>query len=181
MIALVQKADLDNLKYIADSVKNHATWPQFVIEAQLLDIKNWLTDALLLEIIGQSETLPTTVTAENQKLLDGGTYIYNSKTYYFQGLKNCIAYYAFARFTNRTSFNYTQAGIVVKDSDYSTPITDKVMQRLETEARLTAEAIKCEIILYLNRNYDLYPLWADKACGCGGSCTDNRPFTVLGE
>ena len=181
MIALVQKADLDNLKYINDSVKNHTTWIQFVMEAQLLDVKNWLTDALLLEIIRQSETLPTTVTAENQKLLDGGTYIYNSKTYYFQGLKNCIAYYAFARFTNRTSFNYTQAGIVVKDSDFSTPVTDKVMQRLETEARLTADAIKCEIILYLNRNYDLYPLWGDKACGCGGRCSDNRPFIVLGE
>lgn len=179
--SLVTKADLDEYKYIADSVKNSTTWAQFVNEAQLLDVKNWLTDALLFEIIGQAETLPPTISMANQKLLDGGTYVYNTKTYHFQGLKAAIIYYAFARFTNRTSFNYTQAGIVVKDSDFSTPVTDKVMQRLETEARLTADAIKCEIILYLNRNYDLYPLWGDKACGCGGRCSDNRPFIVLGE
>jgi len=179
--SLVTKADLDNYKYIADSVKNSVTWAQFVSEAQLLDVKSWLTDALLFEIIGQAETLPPTISAANQKLLDGGTYTYGSHTYYFQGLKAAIIYYAFARFTNRTSFNYTSAGIVVKDSDFSTPITDKIMQRLETEARLTADAIKCEIVTFLNRNYTSYPLWRDKACGCAGSCSDNRPFTVLGD
>ncbi len=181
MIALVSKADLDNYKYISDSVKNSTSWPQFVSEAQLLDIKSWLTDALLLEIIGQASTLPTTISVANQALLDGGTYTYLSKTYLFQGLKACIIYYAFARFTNRTSINYTAAGIVIKDSDLSTPVSDKIIQRLETEARLTADAIKCEIITYLNRNYTLYPLWADKACGCGSSCSDSRPFLVLGD
>ena len=179
MISLVNKADLDNLKYIADSIKNLTTWDQFVLEAQLLDVKSWLTDALLLEIVGQASTSPPSISVHNQKLLDGGTYTYLSKTYYFQGLKNCIAYYAFARFTNRTSFNYTAAGIVVKDSDFSTPITDKIMQRLETESRLTADAIKCEVITFLNRKYADYPLWASS--GCGSRCGDNRPFTVLGD
>jgi len=181
MTALVTKADLDNFKYIADSIKNATTWPQFVSEAQLLDIKSWLTDALLLEIVGQASTLPTTISVNNQKLLDGGTYTYLSKTYYFQGLKACILYYAFARFTNRTSFNYTAAGVVLKDSDFSTPATTKDIQRLETEARLTADAIKCEVITFLDRNYADYPLWADKACGCGSRCSDNRPFIVLGD
>jgi len=181
MISLVTKADLDKYKFVADSVKNTTTWPQFVSEAQLFDIKSWLSDALLLEIVNQSSTLPTTISAANQTLLDGGTYTYNSKTYYFQGLKACIIYYAFARYTNRTPYNYTAAGIVLKDSDLSTPASDKQIQRLETEARLMADAIKCEIITYLNRNYTLYPLWADKACGCGSTCGDYRPFTILGE
>lgn len=180
MISLVTLADIQDLKYIHDSVKNSASWPQFVAEAQMLDVKVWLTDALLLEIIGQASTLPTTISAANQTLLDGGTYSYQSRTYYFQGLKNCIAYYAFARFTNRTPYNYTAAGIVIKDSDLSTPATDKQIQRLETEARLTAEAIKCEVIAYLNRNYTLYPLWADRGC-CSSSCVDGRPFYVVGD
>ena len=181
MIALVTKADLDNYKYIADSIKNYATWVQFVSEAQLLDVKSWLTDPLLNEIVTQASTLPTTISAANQALLDGGSYVYNSRTYLFQGLKACIIYYAFARFTNRTSFNYTAAGIVMKDSDLSTPATDKQIQRLETESRLTADAIKCEIMTYLNRNYTLYPLWNDRASGCGSSCNASRPFTVLGD
>jgi len=179
MIALVTKADLDNFKYIADSIKNATTWPQFVSEAQLLDVKSWLTDALLLEIVGQASTLPTTISINNQKLLDGGTYTYLSKTYYFQGLAACIIYYAFARFTNRTSFNYTAAGVVLKDSDFSTPATTKDIQRLETEARLTADAIKCEIITFLNRNSVNYPLWAGKCSN--SSCSQNRPFLILGE
>jgi hypothetical protein len=181
MISLVTLVDIQELKYICDSVKNNTSWSHFVSEAQQLDVKVWITDALLNEIIIQASTLPPTISATNKILLDGGSYIYQSKTYLFQGLRNCIAYYAFARFTNRTAFNYTAAGIVLKDSDLSTPITDKQMQRLETEARLTADAIKCEILTYLNRNYTLYPLWNDKACGCGSSCTASRPFTVLGE
>jgi hypothetical protein len=180
MISLATLPDIQSLKYICDSVKNSTSWVQFCSEAQLLDVKPWLTDALLLEIIGQASTLPTTISIANQTLLDGGTYTYGTKTYFFQGLRNCIAYYAFARFTNRIAFNYTAAGIVIKDSDLSTPISDKQMQRLETEARLTADAIKCEIITYLNRNYILYPLWADQ-CKCGSTCSDSRPFTVLGE
>lgn len=180
MISLATLPDIQSLKYICDSVKNSTSWVQFCSEAQLLDVKPWLTDALLLEIIGQASTLPTTISIANQTLLDGGTYTYGTKTYFFQGLRNCIAYYAFARFTNRTAFNYTAAGIVIKDSDLSTPVTDKQMQRLETESRLTADAIKCEIITYLNRNYTLYPLWADK-CSCGNTCSNSRPFIVMGE
>ena len=178
MISLVTKIDLDQLKYIADSVKNSTTWSQFVSEAQQLDVKMWLGDALLNELITQSPAF----SADNLILLNGGSYIYNTYTYLFQGLKNCIIYYAFARFTNRTAFNYTAAGIVVKDSDLSTPISDKIMQRLETEARLTAEAIKCEVILFLNRNYLLYPLWRqDGICG-SSSCNDNRGiFRVVGD
>ena len=181
MIALVTKADLDQYKYIADSVKNSTSWPQFVSEAQLFDVKNWLGDCLLNELVTQAATLPTTISALNQTLLDGGTYVYLSQTYMFQGLKAAIIYYAFARFTNRTAFNYTAAGIVVKESDYSTPITDKVMQRLETEARLMAEAIKCEIVAYLNRNSDSYPCWTSNGCGCACGCNDNRPFRVVGD
>lgn len=176
---LVTKADLDGYKYVADSVKVATSWTQFVSEAQLLDVKVWLGDPLLMELIAQKDT--GTLTALNNKLLDGGTYTYGSYTYYFQGLKACIIYYAFARFTNRTAFNYTAAGIVVKESDFSTPISDKVMQRLETEARLTAEALKCEVVTYLNRNSDDYPLWSAWYKSCSSKCADNRPFRVIGD
>lgn len=181
MISLVTKADLDNYKYIADSVKNSVSWGQFVSEAQLLDVKTWLSDALLYEIIIQASTSPTSFSVANEKLLNGGSYVYQSRRYLFQGLKACILYYAFARFTNRTAFNYTAAGIVLKDSDLSTPITDKQMQRLETEARLTADALKCEVVLYLDRNYSLYPLWSSSTCSCSGSCSGNRQFKVIGD
>lgn len=179
MIAFVTKADLDLYKYVADSVKNSTSWPQFVSEAQLLDVKIWLGDPLFCEL--EDQKTAGVFSLNNTILLDGGKYTYLSRTYRFQGLKAAIIYYAFARFTNRTAFNYTAAGIVIKESDLSNPISDKQMQRLETEARLTADAIKCEVITYLNRNYTLYPLWYDYICGCRSSCSDSRPFRVVGD
>ena len=182
MINLVTKADLDNYKYVADSVKNTDSWPQFVSEAQLLDIKVQISDALLNELTVQAATLPTTFSAANVALLNGGSYVYQERTYLFQGLKAAIIYYAFGRFTNRTPYNYTAAGIVVKESDLSDPVSDKVIQRLETEARLTADAIMCEVILFLNRNYLLYPLWADFFRCTGNFCNDKRGvFRVIGD
>jgi len=179
MTALVTLADAQAYKYIAESIKNSAVWPQFCSEAQMLDVKVQIGDALLNELVTQFET--STLTPDNLTLLNGGSYVYLTKTYLFQGLKAGILYYAFARFSNRTPYNYTAAGITVKDSDLSTPASDKAIQRLETEARLTADAIMCEVLLFLNRNYTLYPLWADFGCG-GLTCNDSRGvFKVIGD
>ena len=179
MRPLVSKSDLDNYKYVAESVRNSAIWPQFVSEAQMLDVKAWLGDALLLELLGQELTSPDSYSPANLTLLNGGNYTHGAYTYFFQGLKACIIYYAFARFTNRAPFNYTAAGIVLKDSDLSTPVSDKVIQRLETEARLTADAIRDEVILFLNRNYLDYPLWRNRGCGV---ISPGRPtFRVVGD
>ena len=180
MTALVTKADLDGYKYVADSVKNSTSWPQFVSEAQLLDVKLQIGDPLFNELVSQFET--STLTIDNETLLDGGTYTYLTYDYRFQGLKAAIIYYAFARFTNRTTFNYTAAGIVQKESDFLTPVTDKIIQRMETESRLTADAIMCEVVLYLNRNYLLYPLWAHFMRCSGNFCNDDRGvFKVIGD
>jgi hypothetical protein len=176
MTPLVTKADLDNYKYVADSVKNATAWPHFVSEAQQLDVKRWLGDALLAELITQAETSPESLSALNETLLNGGTYLYQTKTYLFQGLKACIMYYAFARFTSRQPYNYTAAGITVKDTDFSTPASDKAVQRLATEALLTASSLKDEVILYLRRNASNYPLFK-----CSNTAGRPRTFFVIGD
>ena len=179
MNALVNKADLDQYKYVADSVKNLTIWGQFVLEAQQFDVKNWLGDALLNELSNQA--VPDKFTALNLTLLNGGSYSYNDCTYLFQGLRAAIIYYAFARYTNYMAYNYTAAGIVIKESDYSTPVGDKITQRLETDSRLKAEAIRDEVVLYLCRFSDDYPLWRNGNCGCGMRDNRTRTFKVLGD
>lgn len=176
MTALVTIADLAAYKHIADSVKNAAVWPQFVSEAQLFDVKGWLGDALLAEIVGQVETSPTSLSAKNEALLAGGRYTYQGRTAYFQGLRAAIIYYAFGRYTSRQPFNYTAAGITVKDTDFSTPASDKAVQRLATEAALMGASIKDEICLYLRRNSRDYPLF--KVSRSGGQA---RTFSVIGD
>ena len=179
MNALVNKADLDQYKYVADSVKNLTIWGQFVLEAQQFDVKNWLGDALLNELSNQA--VPNTFTALNLTLLNGGSYEYNDCTYLFQGLRAAIIYYAFARYTNYNAYNYTAAGIVIKESDFSTPVGDKITQRLETDSRMKADAIRDEVVLYLCRFHDSYPLWGHGGCGCGVPDNRTRTFKVLGE
>ena len=176
MISLVTKKDLDCYKYVADSVKNAKTWEQYVSEAQQLDVKVWLGDALLNELLTQTATDPSTLSAANLALLNGGSYVYQTKTYLFQGLKAAIIYYAFARFTSRAPFNYTQAGITVKDTDFSTPASDKAVQRLATENLLIASSIKDEVILYLRRNSKDYPLFR-----CSNTAGRPRTFFVIGD
>lgn len=159
MTPLVTTTDLANYKHIADSVRNSTLWPLCVSEAQLLDVKIWLGDALLNELISQAETSPESFSAANETLLNGGSYAYQDNTYLFQGLKASIIYYAFSRFTSRSAYNYTAAGITVKDSDLSTPASDKAIQRLSTEAMLTAAALRDEVALFLRRNSASYPLF----------------------
>ena len=89
---LVTISDLAGYKYIADSVKNSAVWPQFVYEAQMFDVKWWLGDGLLNEISEQAGTSPTSYSTLNSILLDGGSYTYLTETYVFQGLKARIIY-----------------------------------------------------------------------------------------
>ncbi len=176
MEALVSLNDLLTYKYISDSVRNSAIWPQFVVEAQLLDVKPFLGDQLLSELNDQASTSPTSFSTANQTLLDGGKYVYDSKNYIFQGLKACIIYYAFSRFESKSPYNHTAMGIVQKTSDYSDPVSDKAIQRLSTENLMIADAIREEVILFLKRNEITYPLFE-----CAGTKRQSRTFTVIGD
>lgn len=160
MTNLVTLNDLSGYKYISDSVRNSAIWPQFVVEAQLLDVKQFLGDGLLSELLDQADTSPTSYSTTNETLLNGGKYTYGDNTYLFHGLKACIIYYAFARFASKMAYNFTAMGIVQKDSDLSTPASDKAIQRIVTEAELTGDSIRDEVILFLRRNYTDYPLYS---------------------
>jgi len=176
MEPLVNKTDLSKFKHVADSVKNSVIWPQVVLEAQNLDVKYWLGDGLLIELMTQAATDPVDYSDANELLLNGGEYTYNNKSYLFQGLKACIIYFAFARFTGRSPYNHTAAGVTVKDSDFSTPASDKAIQRLVTEYKLTAESIKDEVVLFLKRKATEYPLFRSGAHG-----SRPRTFTVIGD
>jgi hypothetical protein len=176
MIPFVTKTDLDVVKHVADSTKNNATWPQFVVEAQIFDVKHWIGDALLNEINEQLSASPENPTDANIALLNGGSYVYQGETYLFGGLKLCIIYYAFSRFANRNPYNFTAAGITVKDTEFSTPASDKAIQRIVTESMLMATSLRDEIVLFLRRNASTYPLYK-----CRRSSGQPRTFFVIGD
>lgn len=176
MIPFVTKSHLDLYKSVADSVRNSTIWPQYVTESQMLDVKSWIGDQLMNEIDEQLQTSPESLSVANSLLLDGGVYTYQSKKYIFMGLRAAIVYYAFKRFISRSSVNFTAAGITIKDTDFSTPASDKTIQRIATETLLTATSIKEETILFLRRNSANYPLYK-----CSKSNGQPRTFWVIGD
>jgi len=58
----------------------------------------------------------------NAKLLDGGTYVYNSVTYFYEGLKYVLAYFAYARYVKISSKKDTATGFVSKQFEDSRQI-----------------------------------------------------------
>ena len=154
---LVNRNDAGKFRYFADSIKNETGFDQACLEAELLDIQPWLGSALLYELKTQNDT--DALTAYNTTLLNGGSYVYNDDTYTFEGLKAAIIYYAFARWRRRDGVTVTAFGSVVKSSDFSEPVPESVRMRLSKDDFEIAEALKLDIIRYLNRNIDDYPLW----------------------
>jgi hypothetical protein len=156
----VVKNDFGKYRYMAASINNEHLLDQCVMEAMIYDIQPMLGMALFYEIASQIDA--DTVTALNGKVLNGSTYTYNDETISFQGVKAALCYYSFARYTKRSGVHFTATGVVNKTSDFSEPISDKTRQRLSSDDTALADALKLEVIDYLNRTAASYPLWVCK-------------------
>ena len=145
---------------MAASINNYSLLDQCILEAMLYDIQSWLGAGLFYEISSQVDA--DTVTTLNGKLLDGSTYTYNDQTISFQGIKSALCLYAFARYTKRSGIHFTATGPVTKESDFSEPISEKTRQRISSDDTNLADALKLEVIDYLNRTAASYPLWTSR-------------------
>ena len=161
MKSLTDRNDAGKYRYFADSIRNEAGFEQAVSEAELLDVQPWLGNSLLNELIAENDA--NDVSDANKLLLEGGNYEYCDSTYTFKGLKAAIIYYAFARWRRRDGVTVTAFGSVTKSSDFSEPISETVRMRLSKDDYEIAEAIKMDIVKFLNRNREDYPLWRCKS------------------
>lgn len=173
MKLLLSRKEFGKFEFIPDTVISEQNLNKSIQEAQLFDVKKWLGDALLSELL--SEYTDNDLTDLNISLLNGCEYTYNDTTYFFEGLRACIAYFAWSRYVKRDSLNYTTTGIVKKNDTLSEPATNKDLQMLSGDALSSADALKLDVIDYLNRNRLSYPLW---------NCTTKRripTFKIVGE
>jgi hypothetical protein len=142
---------------MAASVNNEMLLDQCVTEAMLFDIQPTLGAAFFHSLTEafDSDELTTIQTT----LLDGGAYTYNERSYYFQGIRTTLCYYAFSRYVKRDGIHHTATGMVTKDGAFSEAVSDKTRQRLSGDDHALAEGLKLEIIDFLNRNSASFPLW----------------------
>lgn len=106
----------------------------FILEAEQLHVKPIIGDGLYLEMLSDIEKDEADRNPLFVKLLNGGTYHLSDymscdkrhdKTFLFAGLKKAIAYYVYAQMVMTGDFESTRYGMVIKDGDYSSHISDK--------------------------------------------------------
>ena len=126
-----------------------------IAEAQRVDLKPRLGDALYIELIkGQPEERFTV-------LLEGGTWECGGKTVgLLTGIKTALAYYALARIIRDGNIQASAYGAVLKDDQNSQDPEKTERQRQYRELFAQADAYMTEALGYIAANRDKFPEFA---------------------
>lgn len=152
---LITVADVKEFKGISSNINAEKDFLPLVTEAQIFDVAPILGDSFFLDIITGLGNSP--VDEKWTELFEGKTYVYNTKTYQFFGLKAVIIYHAFARFLSNDGVQSTPSGFVTKQSQYSDPIDAKRLSMKIQQARSGAQAHEQRMVDFLRRNKETYP------------------------
>jgi hypothetical protein len=131
----------------------------YIREAQILDLKPVLNDVFYYDFVKRFNDSEDAKYAVYQSLLNGKEYTYSGDTYFFDGLKPMLCYYALARFVSGNPINITRAGIVVKTNQQSQPADASVIRAAVNELRSSAMFYQNDVVKFLERNPTDYPLW----------------------
>ena len=132
----------------------------YIQEAQQIDLKQLLGDALWLDFLNRFDVTADSKYADYQKLLVGSTYTYGTITLENPGLIGYMCYMTLARLYANNQISATKYGLVQKLNDQSQPLDAKAVQNAITELRSNALALQVDIIKFLSTNGTLYPLYA---------------------
>lgn len=137
-------------------------------EAELLDLKPRLGDALFLQL---------TTRIEYSVLLNGGEYDDNGGKHIFAGLKRALAYYVWARCVKTGVGHLTRFGYVEKHDEHSAAIEYKQRQVAYNDAFATADGYMKECLDYMMAKPDIYPNYTQ-----GGKTKANRVvYKIIGD
>ena len=151
-IRLIVTNDFAQYKQILATVNAERLEP-YIMEAQRLDIKPFLGEELYHDFV---ENVDTT---NYKKLLSGGDYTYGNYTYYFNGIKPALVYFAYSRFLQNQGVTVTGFGVVQKKTEFSDQVDNDTLSRLVTSAREVGYAYLREVETFLDRNTATYTLW----------------------
>ena len=150
---LITLADIQRLKPMSMNVNVVKELDPYIEESQEFDLKPILGTPFYLELLDNVDV------EKYEDLLNGQTYQYQDKTYEHKGLKTVLVYYCYARFIGNDQEKQTASGFRVKQNDYSEPASEKSILRRINEARSAANVKRDEVILFLERFPDLFPLF----------------------
>lgn len=150
---LITKTDVQQYFQVTNTSYNEP-FDQYIIQAQIDDVAFLLGEKLFNDVMQNPGSYAS--------LLDGGSYMYNSETYYNYGLKAVISYYTYARYVYFGNIVSTSFGMVEKNHQDSRPVNDKEKKERYTKNRESAFNIWKSVENYLIRTEN--QLYCDNLC-----------------
>ena len=114
---LISRDDIVEYRSISANLNTTKKLSPYILEAQKVDIKNLLGNALYNALVTDYEASPSLATYSN--LFNGSSWECGNKTYKHDGIKVVLIYFAYARYLINSPFESTAFGTVVKKDQYS--------------------------------------------------------------
>jgi hypothetical protein len=152
MALLLTYSQQQAIKKISEN--NQGIYDQLASEVEENELRSILGIAMLQDLQTNPES------TENEILLDGGFYENRlGQTITFKGLRYVIAYLNFSKYIGQSFVKDTFSGFTRKTNQYSEPISEGTIKRLQGENRQIAMSEWELIKEFLDLNYNDYPLW----------------------
>lgn len=129
----------------------------YIKEAEELDIRPFLGDALYYALVSAVASSPVTPIYDD--LLNGTTYTYSGETVEFKGIKMAIQYYAYARYLANHDVVNTKSGQRQKVEEFSQIPSAGATQRRIDQAKSAGREYLESAKRFLDTNYASYTLW----------------------
>lgn len=151
---LISLTDIQQNRAISQSVEL-SNINQFIEDAQIGDLRPLLGERMYYDLLNNQSNYID--------LLDQTNYTHDGVTYTSPGIKQVLSYYAYARYILHGSATDTPFGYVEKGYQDERQ-TDRIQRReMYKSTQQLAAQYWSQVEIYLNRNLDTYPLWAE---GC---------------
>jgi len=135
----------------------------FVREAQLFDFKPLVREEFFMDLIENKDE------ADWKKLIDGGDYEWNGRTYHFLGIDTILSYFAYSRFVLNSGAVSTSFGMVVKTNPNSQPLNLEERKNFYYKKQAEAGTLFSDLKSFVERNITTYPSWKDETRDCNTS------------
>lgn len=157
MNPIITKEQIAAFKQLTVHMNEVKLLNQYIVEAQEFDLRPFLGDALYMAVVEDYEASPSL--QDYSDLYNGSTYTYNSKTYKHEGIVSILSYYSYARYLSDANVKSTATGMRVKINEFSEPVSPQDISRMMSQARSGGVVYQERVKLFLDRNYEDYPLW----------------------
>lgn len=152
--------DIARFRPMSKLIPNERITP-FIRESQVQDLLPVLGDTLFYDFVNKFDNPSDGSYSIYQDLLQGKIYTpsgYASSVIY-SGIIPMLSYFTLARYYQNAQVNATSYGVVQKNTEYSTSISNQSVQNSADYLRSLGISFQDGVIKFLSDNQTIYPLY----------------------